>query len=77
MPSLKSSSKGGDTITLFASEHKQLAAVRSVLFWLARKVSNPDLIEQYEDAGNVITDVLAEYTPAPKQRAPKAEPATK
>lgn len=70
MPSLKSSTKGTDTITLFATERRALKSARSALFWLAGKCTQADRKERYEDTAKGISEVLESY---PEQdKTPKA-----
>lgn len=45
MPSLKSSSKTGDTIALFATELRQIKGAMETLKWTKDHTTNPKLIE--------------------------------
>ena len=68
MPSLKSSTKGGDTIALFATESRALKSALATLLWLAGKVSSPAQKELCEMSAKNLTTVLQQF-PEPETTA--------
>lgn len=76
MPSLKSSTKGGDSISLFATERRALKSAMSTLYWLAGKSSQAETKEHCEDTVKAIGDVLTMY-PEPEKSAKPTEAVAK
>lgn len=69
MPSLKSSSKSGKQLVLFATERRHLNETRYALEWVAEQSDDPDLAKLCSDTCDGLTEVL--------RRLPAQERATK
>lgn len=66
MPSLKSSSKGGSTLTLFASERKAIENVFYICRWLQDNDASGGLTDATESAMAGLSAIL-KLLPAPER----------
>lgn len=58
MPSLKSSSKGGDTIALFATERRAMTSTYATLAWLSARLPHQGQADECLAARDLLAKVL-------------------
>lgn len=73
MPSLKTSTKGGDVIALFATERRAMNSTHQVLDWLYQRLTNPEACDDCLAARDALSKVLSHFP----EKNVTAEPAKK
>ena len=61
MPSLKTSTKGGDVIALFATERRAMNSTYQVLDWLYQRLPNPEACDDCLAARDALSKVLPHF----------------